>query len=62
MFSALRARLTGDVRARSDFKARGAVFFTESLDRLFLIRKSIIGDFREQLRTNQLTELVPKFA
>jgi hypothetical protein len=26
MFSALRAVLAGEVRARSDFKARGAVF------------------------------------
>jgi hypothetical protein len=41
------AGLAGEVRVGSDFKARAAVFLRMDADRLFLIRKSILGDFRK---------------
>jgi hypothetical protein len=48
MFIALRAGLAGEVGARSDFKARAAVFFTDGcVIGWFLIRKSLKIDFRE---------------
>jgi hypothetical protein len=56
------AGLAGEVRARSDFKARGAVFFCGWMrDRWFLIRKSILGDFRKiwaQLKKTSMPDLL----
>ena len=60
LFIALRTGLAGEVIAGSDFGACGAVFLPKDADRWFLIIKSLRIDFREQLRTHQLTELVGK--